>query len=160
MTKRDQGADHDPAIAAALFCENVLVERDGTHSFIRIVDSVSLIADASVDLSKEQTLTHPLALAVALRSREASGTIRITIRHTPPPNGTKLEGLPQAAELEIAPGRLTVATVHLTGGQVAAGRHMFEIRVVGGAVTAMPFDVHFNHASELAPPRPQDTPPD
>lgn len=156
MTKRD-APDHDPSIAAAIFCENVLFERDGTHSFIRVVDSVSMYAGEGVDLSDEQILTHPLALAIVLRSEKAEGTKRITVRHTPPPNGTKLEGLPQGAEIDVSPGRLTVATVQLTGGHVAAGRHVFEIRIGGGAVVRAPLEVHLQRADpapDAAGPKP------
>jgi len=141
MAKRD-APDHDPSIAAALFCENVLFERDGTHSFIRIVDSVSMYAGEGIDLADEHVLNHPLSLAIVLRADKKQGTQRITVRHTPPSGGTKLEGLPQAAEIDVSPGRLTVATVRLTGGEVAAGRHAFEIRIVGGAVVTATLEVH------------------
>ncbi len=147
---KPEGGEPDPAIAAALFCENVLVERDGTHSFIRVVDSVAMFADASVDLTKEHTLTHPLALAVVLRSREVTGTARITIRHTPPPGGTRLEGLPTGAEIELSRGHLTVASVRLTGGQVGAGLHEFEIRMSGGARTVASMRVDVSTPIEAA----------
>lgn len=141
MAKRD-APDHDPSIAAAVFCENVLVERDGTHSLIRVVDSVSMYAGDGVEIDQEHALTHPLALAIILRSENADGTKHITVRHTPPPNGTKLGGLPQAADIDVSPGRLTVATVRLTGGHIAAGRHVFEIRIGGGAIAKAPLEVH------------------
>ena len=139
MSRRD--APHDPSIAAAVFCENVLVERDGTHSFIRIVDSVAMLAEG-IDLEQEQPLNHPLMLAFALRSTKSDGTKRVTVIHKPPAGGTKLEGLPQAAEIGVSPGRLTVGTVRLTGGHVAAGTHEFEIRVVGGAIALAALEVH------------------
>ncbi len=138
-----QPSEHDPEIAAAIFCENVLVERDGTHSFIRIVDSVSMSADEDVDLNTDHTLTHPLSLAIVLRSKTFAGTKHITIRHTPPGKGTALEGLPKGAEIEVSPGRLTVASVQLTGGQVSGGIHVFEIRIGGGQVVKATLEVHF-----------------
>jgi hypothetical protein len=132
----------------------VLVERDGTHSFIRIVDSVAMYADKSVDLSREQTLTHPLFLAIVLRSRDIDGTVRITVLHTPPAGGSKFEGLPTGAEIDVSTGHLTVASVRLTGGQVAAGTHSFEVRINGGAKATATMSVHFSHA-ERAPEEPQ-----
>ena len=154
MAKRDNPAQ-DPSIAAAVFCENVLVERDGTHSFIRVVDSVSMYAGTDTDLDQEHVLTHPLALAIVLRSEDADGTKHITVRHTPPPNGAKLSGLPQAADIDVSPGRLTVATVRLTGGQVAAGRHVFEIRIGGGAIAKATLEVHVQRPD----PTPESDPP-
>ena len=149
---RRETPEQDPSIAAAVFCENVLVERDGTHSFIRIVDSVSMYAGEGISIEGEHTLTHPLVLAIVLSSENVDGTKRITVRHTPPSKGTKLEGLPQSAEIDVAPGRLTVASVRLTGGQVGAGRHVFEIRIGGGAVASASLEVHVS--------RPDPTPED
>lgn len=147
MTTREGDREPDPTIAAALFCENVLFERDGTHSFIRIVDAVAMVADPSVDLTAEQALTHPLCLAIVLRSRKLDGTVRLTVSHTPPRGGTRLEGLPTGAPVDVSPGRLTVASVRLTGGHVAQGTHVFEVRIAGGARLSTSVDVHFTHAA-------------
>jgi hypothetical protein len=147
MTTREGAAEPDPTIAAVLFCENVLFERDGTHSFIRIVDAVAMVADPSVDLTAEQSLTHPLCLAVVLRSQKLDGTVRLTVNHTPPPGGSKLEGLPTGAPVDVSAEHLTVASIRLTGGHVAQGRHAFDIRVAGGARVTTSIDVHFTHAA-------------
>lgn len=151
MTTREAADERDPAIAALLFCENVLVERDGTHSFIRVIDSVAMVADTTVNLEAEQSLTHPVCLAVVLRSRKLDGTVRLTVHHVPPAGGTKLEGLPTGAPVDVSPGHLTVASIRLTGGHVAAGEHTFEVRVAGGAKATVSLDVHFSHAAPAPP---------
>ncbi len=148
MAKKERTGAHDPEVAAAVFCETVLVERDGTHSFVRIIDAVRMLAPPGVDLKEAQALTHPLALGIVLRSRNAEGSRRITVRHRPPAGGAPLGGLPTDAEVVVLPGRSTLATVRLTGGAVVAGRHEFEVRVGGRSLATVPLDIHFSHGED------------
>lgn len=145
MAKKERSGEPDPSLAGAFFCEQVLFERDGTHSFIRVVDSIAMNTSESVSLDAPQTLTHPLCLAIVLRSRNASGERAISVRHTPPAAGVKLEGLPEQAPVEVAPNRVMVATVRLTGGEMTAGRHVFEVRLGGRTLANVPLEVHFGH---------------
>ena len=71
-----------PHVAAAFFCERVLIERDGAASAIRIVDT--MIAEVPNELGVNQGIPVDLTIFVSLKAGEFKGIASVAVQHTPP----------------------------------------------------------------------------
>jgi hypothetical protein len=68
-----------PHLTAALICERVLQEQDGVISVIRVIDRVTLHANAPGD-SDFKTFQYPVSVLVTLKSGAARGRGRVTMQ--------------------------------------------------------------------------------
>lgn len=73
-------AKDGPFLAAAFFCENILEDKDGTLSAIRIVDRVTQQATGPGAPKDMPPLTVTLWMLVVLRSGKARGRRTISLR--------------------------------------------------------------------------------
>lgn len=78
-----------PYLAAAVFCEKVLQEKDGVVSLIRVVDRLIFEARGAGAPGKMPTLTSNLNLFISLKSGFAKGSYSVTIEGQTP-TGRKL----------------------------------------------------------------------
>ena len=81
--------DSGPYLNAALLCENILQEQDGTLSIIRMIDRITLTAPASSSPEALPPLPFSCNLLLAFKSGSARGksTVKLKIET---PSGIKL----------------------------------------------------------------------
>jgi len=81
--------DSGPYLNAALLCEKILQEQDGTLSVIRMIDRITLTAPASSSPEALPPLTFSCNLLLAFKSGSAKGksTVKLKIET---PSGIKL----------------------------------------------------------------------
>ena len=72
-----------PFLAAALFCEKVLQEKDGVLSLIRVVDRI-IHGGGPAAPERMPPITANLALVIALKSGFARGSYAVTVQPTTP----------------------------------------------------------------------------
>lgn len=82
-----------PWLQTAVFCENVIEDREGVLSLIRVVDRVIIQAVGGTPPTEMPETEHQLRLAVMLKSGEARGryTLRFDIEG---PDGITRPGSP------------------------------------------------------------------
>lgn len=82
-------SDSGPYLNAALLCENILQEQDGTLSIIRMIDRITLTAPASSSPEALPPLPFSCNLLLAFKSGSAKGksTVKLKIET---PSGIKL----------------------------------------------------------------------
>src|SRR6266404_6364932 len=76
MPKQKSKKKSGPYLAAAVFCESVLEEKDGVHSAVRIVDQLNIIVDSSAPHdfpSKEHPLPIRINALIMFRSGDSPG---------------------------------------------------------------------------------------
>ncbi len=130
-----------PYLAAALICEKVLQEKDGTISIIRMVDRVTLTAPAA--LSPEQLPLVPINLYAFISLKSGSAKGRSTIKwRIEPPSGIALpeQLLPVLFEGEDRGVNLTLA-LNLVVDQ--EGLYWFDVFLEDQLLTRIPLRIFY-----------------
>lgn len=96
---------HGPHLAAALFCEKTLHERDGVLSLIRIIDRVTHTAQGPNPPEQMPAIKFQTSMVLILKSGEARGRHTLAIR----PEAPSGQQLPEMT-----------LDVHFEGGERAA----------------------------------------
>ena len=135
-----------PYVAAAFFCEKVLIEQDGVASVIRMFDRMTVHAQSTTQNAQAPEALPQMAVGVTLylllRAGKARGRHRIDltielpsgIRHEHPQKQyVQFEGEERGAQM-IADMQLPV---------IGEGLYWFEIAVEGDFVTKIPLRIHY-----------------
>lgn len=77
-----------PHIIAALICENVLTERDGVNSCIRIIDKVTIVAEGPQAPATMPLRILPIKIFLCLKNGKAQGNVTLEIRFIKPLGGS------------------------------------------------------------------------
>jgi hypothetical protein len=132
--------ERGPYLNAALICEKILREGDGTLSPIRIIDRFTMTIAASGPVPGE--LPRPVAtfaLFVSLRGGEARGTYNLQVR-VERPDGLLRELI--ATQVLIEPGERAMNFVaDLTLGFEIDGLYWFHIMLDDQPITRTPLRV-------------------
>jgi hypothetical protein len=143
------GFAEGPFVSVAAFCENVVQEKDGVLTLVRVIDRYDLQASGPQAPSEmpEGMLVQP-NLVVVLKSGRALGSfaVRINFHH---PNGRVVEG----AEQSFAPAGGEEGGVSVVSKVVlqlsSAGIYWAEVIVNSRVVTRVPLQVRYMFRREL-----------
>lgn len=80
-----------PYVAVATFCEKSLQERDGVHSIIRVIDTVTVVLPQGVTASRDVTVKPVVSypLFIMLRAGDVRGKRTVSVRLRTPSNEIK-----------------------------------------------------------------------
>jgi len=136
MSPFEQG----PYLLAALLCEKVLVEQDGTKSAIRIIDRVTRTVASPSPPEKMEPFEYELTLLIRLKSGGASGTYPLQTILVKP-SGERLLTLQESVEFkgEEDSGVDVIATMRIKFG--LPGIYWFEIYLRDVCLTRLPLRV-------------------
>ena len=127
-----------PYLSAALFCDQILEDRDGTLSAIRIIDTVTLKIAASTP--PNQAIPLSVAMLLTFKSGDSPGKheIRVDMRS---PAGKLKRGGPQTHELSEQPyggvNLKMITTIMVKKG----GVFWIEINLDGRRISRTPLNV-------------------
>lgn len=139
-----------PYLQAALLCERVLLEPDGTPSAIRIIDTftVQQIPD-ELRTAGAIVVSLPVqaSFLIILKSGSASGMYTFQlVSHSP--SGTETRLAPHEAELSAYPHGGATITLQTMFAFSEEGDYRYDLLVNGEFVTAIPLRVVFASASQ------------
>jgi Family of unknown function (DUF6941) len=149
-------AKEAPYLIAALLCERVLQETDGSLSAIRLIDQVTL-SPVPPNLSADVEIVPPrftAALLISLKGGASGVQHKVgVVAHSPGGPNQSFPAQPITLGSTI-PGAVPGANlvVQLQAGLRHEGIYWFEVRLDGRRLTAIPLRVVF---SEAVPGSPQ-----
>lgn len=163
----DQTKRGRPHLAAAVFCERVLVETDGVATLVRIIDIVNIerIKLAAPRVSSPTMPRGPsgagmvlgaLQLYVALKSGDFSGEGEVTIKAFRPSGEEIVSKTPPSIRIELKGGHFG-ANVAINLGITFEdnGVHWFEVHFENELLTRVPLSVVvWEQTTENAPSEP------
>ncbi len=142
------GFDTGPYVSIATFCEQVIEDKSGVLTLVRLVDQLTVSASgkgASDELPPGGTLNT--TLAIGLKSGQARGkqSVRVTVEH---PDGTRHPGPELPVHFTQGPnsGANLVLKIGLTLS--STGLYWADVLVNGRVVTRVPLEVRY----EVIPP--------
>lgn len=128
-----------PYLAAALFCERVLEEKDGVISIVRVVDRVIQTASGPDAPEQMPPLNYGLTALIALKSGKATGSVQVRI-DMEPPSGLVKPGPSMTFLMEGADrGQNLIMRMQMTFEE--PGLYWFNVCVEDKVVTRMPLRV-------------------
>jgi hypothetical protein len=154
--QRDPEGDQGPFLAAALLCETLLREEEGTLSLVRVIDHATITAPEEV-LKSGQPIPFRTFLVVSFRAGTFDGPATIGIRPSGP-SGTTVVG-PAGAPAEKqeypvlfegrsrGPNSGVNFNIQMTIGLSEAGPYWFDIFLDEELVTRVPLLVEYQQLS-------------
>ncbi|OGL09770.1 MAG: hypothetical protein A3F92_12875 [Candidatus Rokubacteria bacterium RIFCSPLOWO2_12_FULL_71_22] len=134
-----------PYLHFAVFCENVIEDKQGVLSLIRIIDRTVLTAAGPDAPEKMPPFPFSATIALGFKSGFAKGSWQVRIRPTNP-DGQPLPEVSLPMQLEGDDrGQNIVLPVQLTLEQ--EGLYWFDVFVADALVTRMPFRVVYQRVS-------------
>ena len=149
--------DQGPFVQIAAFCENALEERDGTKSYIRVIDRLTRRWEGRGDPPEEmEPFESELVFALALKSGRAKGSHRISVS-LEAPNGVLNELL--VTDADFRGEEHGVAFLLRMQMEIdMSGLYWMKVSVDGTEVTRTPLRVSFR-ATSLGISGPSQLPP-
>ena len=140
-----------PYIGAAVFCENVIEDKSGVLSLIRIVDR--LVVSSQGPSAPEQMPSTPLNwfLVLVLKSGQARGSINVTIQPELP-SGLKLEPVTVTPHFEGENRGCNVVT-KMAMMLTEPGVYWFHILIGDALATKVPLEVIYSRTVIPGPRR-------
>ena len=139
--RKSAGNKTNPALAAALICEKVLVEKDEVVSAIRAVDHVTVPAGVRTP-KKGDSLVFGLTILLSFKAGDTSGGERKMELYLVSPSGKKARAL--QTDLHFASGK-PEAGYNVRGDLVLKyekeGLYWYEVYVEGEFITKMPLRI-------------------
>jgi hypothetical protein len=146
---KPSAASAGPYLGGAFICERLLSERDNVNSVVRIVDTVTLPADAPrPELGTGVGL--PLTLVIFFRRGEAKGERELRLRQIGPSGKRKNVGKVEFKLEGPAEGAINTIMPVVPISWDNEGLYWFEVLLGGTLVTRVPLRVKFAQAE--APP--------
>jgi hypothetical protein len=142
-----------PFVAAAVFAEKVLQERDGTKSLIRIVDRVTQTAVGAEPPEAMPPLEWQATVFISLKPGQARGGTGFRI----------LMESPDGFSREVAAGSFNFLGGPNNGADLLApfkhrfempGVYWFDIEIDGSILTRMPLEILYERRVMPRPPNP------
>lgn len=139
-----------PYLAAALFCERVLEEKDGVLSIVRIIDRVIQSASGTSAPDRMPPLSYALTALILLKSGQAKGTFQVRV-DMESPSGLVKPGPFMTALMEGEDrGQNLVMRMQMMFEE--PGLYWFNVCIEDKVVTRMPFRVVYTRIGG-PPPR-------
>lgn len=134
--------EEGPYVQMAAFCDNIIEDKSGTLSAIRIIDTLTHTESKPEPPSEMPSVPHKMKLVLMLKSGRAKGRHEVKIIPEPP-SGIQEQPFPM--------------TVHLEGGERGAnlivdfsyifeleGLYWFHVYFDDKLLTKIPFRVKYN----------------
>ncbi len=138
-----------PYLAAALFCERVLEEKDGVLSIIRIIDRVIQSASGPSTPDQMPPLSYGLTVLICLKPGRAKGTTQVRI-DMESPSGLVKPGPSMSALMEGEDrGQNLIMKMQMTFDE--PGLYWFNVYVENTIITRMPFRVVYTRMGGVIP---------
>lgn len=139
-----------PFLSAAFLCENLLTDKDGVRSAIRIVDVINISvtnAPANMDISNVPATVN-LKVFISLKPGDSKGMRTLEIRPNYP-DGKK--GEPSRLPIELVGGhRGSDIAIDLALKVIKAGVLWIDVRLDGKLLTKMPLAINYQRAEPQA----------
>ena len=134
--------EEGPYIQVAAFCEQVIEEKTGVLSLIRLIDVLTHTATGPEVPPEMPPLLHGLKLVLMLKSGKARG--RHEVRIVPElPSGETKEPIVLSVHFE-GDGRGTNVIVEINFNFTLEGLYWFKIYLGEALLTRMPFQVKYS----------------
>lgn len=138
----------DIYVGAALFAGEVIEDKQGLYSLIRVYDEVHAeMAPDTPEPSAGQPVTIPLVGLVSLRTGSAYGrhTVRLDLVA---PDGERKDGQPFDLAIEEGSTGINIP-LNIRFRAKGAGRYWFEVLVDGELLTRIPMTVVLGSVDEI-----------
>lgn len=135
-----------PYVSVAALCENVLDEKDGVLSAIRLIDIITISVPTPKIVGQTQLVPIPITILIALKSGSATGRRIITVTLTVP-NGQTIstkDTFPVFLEGDEKGANVIIKTNVLTPGD---GLFWFNVLLDGELLTRIPLRVKLEWAA-------------
>ena len=142
-----------PYLAAAFLCETVLLEQDGRHSIIRIIDRVNRQSIGATPPEKMVPFDYSLDLYLSFKAGSARGPMMLRVR-LEKPNGTSDQVLAREFYFEGDDERGVNLISHLRLGLGMTGLHWFDVVLDDKRVTRIPMRVAYSREIKQPPAPP------
>ncbi len=144
--------EQGPYIQAATLCDQVIEEKSGVLSLIRIIDTI-MHTEARPDAPAEMPpVTYPLKLVLMLKSGRARGRHEIKV-FPEMPSGEVKEPFVQSVQMEGEErGANSVINMMFTG--TMEGLYWFNVHFDDTLLTRIPLRVKYNRVIAPLPPKP------
>lgn len=147
--RRSKAARPKPFLAAALFCEKVLEEKEGVSSLVRVLDVITVTMPPNLILEKGKPKpVIPVLAFVAFKSGGAKGDCTLQIDMAPPSG--KKERIAETTMTFLGEEQGVNVRAELFVPVAVEGLYWYEVRVDGVLFTSMPLRVR--HA-QTEPPK-------
>ena len=148
--------EQGPYIQAAALCEQVIEERSGVLSLIRIIDTI-VHTEARPDAPAEMPLVnYPLKLVLMLKSGRARGRHEFKV-FPELPSGEVKSPFMQSVQMEGEErGANTVISLMFSGAM--EGLYWFNVHFDDTLLTRIPLRVRYNRVITPLPPKPDTFP--
>jgi len=133
-----------PHVQAASFVDRVLHERDGVLSLVRMVDRVAVHAPPDAPDEIPEGATTKMTMVIMLKSGEALGRHRVTIR---PEQPSGLEGTPHGVEVYFEGGDRGANLIVELDVALVEGLHWFRVELGDRELTRVPLRVGYQRRS-------------
>lgn len=156
MANEDRGQQaafpSGPYLVAALLCEKVLEEKNGTKSVIRIVDRVTRTATGPNPPMEMMPFEHEFSMLVRFKAGDARGPMTLQIEPVKPSSET-LHSMIGTVNFEGEEDRGIDVVVNFKVRMEQAGVYWFNVYLNGVRVTRAPLRVVY--IRQVTPPAPQ-----
>lgn len=134
-----------PHLVAAFFCEKVLQERDGTLSFIRLTDRVTVGGSAP----QMQPFVHPTTLIIAFKAGALpSGKYNVQLQGHQP-NGKSMALIPIQVYFEPGEDRGAMVISQFGVALEEEGVYWFDVYFENAIVTRIPLRVFYQRVGPV-----------
>ena len=115
-----------PHVSLAVLCEQVIEEKDGTLSLIRVVDRLTTLSDRSATPDQMPAMAHNLFLVVGLKGDRARGrhTLHIILEK---PSGGRFPAPSQSVQFETGEDKGANLVIRLQMAFDEEGLYWFDI---------------------------------
>jgi uncharacterized protein DUF6941 len=135
-----------PLLSIAALAENVLEEKDGVLSMIRLVDRYEITVQDPEAPEKMPAIPLSLAGLIAFKGPAVKGTYKLKV-HLYGSQGQRIEGVEPTFELSFGGERnITNAIMRFNIGFQNEGRYWFHVLLNDELVTRMPLDIIYKRA--------------
>jgi hypothetical protein len=143
--------EQGPFIQAATLCDQVIEEKSGVLSLIRVIDTV-MHTEARPDAPTEMPpVTYPLKLVIMLKSGRARGRHEIKV-FPEMPSGEVKEPFVQSVQMDGEErGANSVINLMFTG--TMEGLYWFNVHFDDALLTRIPLRVKYNRVITPLPPK-------
>jgi len=140
-----------PYLAAALFCERVIEEKDGVLSIVRVIDRIIHSASGADTPEVMPPLSYGLTALICLKSGKASGAVQVRV-DMESPSGLVKSGPSMTALMEGGEGdRGQNLIMKMQMMFEEPGLYWFNVRVEDKIVTRMPLRVVYMRTGGPSP---------
>jgi hypothetical protein len=151
MAKRKQPEKQGggPYLAAAFFCENVIEDRSGALSAIRMIDKIDIDLDATAPPdfpSEENKLPVAVSAVLSFKTGDAPGKHTISAELIPP-SGKKNQPFEQTGQFSEEPHGGANIHLKLIIKVVKGGLFWLNVSLDGTLVTRMPLQITIRRTS-------------